>query len=440
MEESNTKKINLEHVTKVEGHAEVDISIKDGKVERAHVHSVEGARYFEGLIKGRKYDEVTLITSRICGICSSGHTICSLKAIENAFGMEASNQTQLMRELITIGERIRSHASHIYFFCLPDYLGYSSAIDMAREYSAEVKDAMEIVRVGNELIKLIGGRDMHPFVSVVGGFTKIHSPEEFDKMKDEIIGIIPAIKRTIELFASIEVPKYKKDDTVFLSLDNHKSFPLHTGDLITNTKKKIKLKDYKKFIEETFHEGSTAKFATISGKEYTTGALARINNSYKRLSVNTKDMIKKLDLKFPSTNLFDQNLAQALEILHWAERAITILENHKFHSEERQKVVLKEGVKEYRGIAAIEVPRGILFHDYTFDKNGILTNANIITPTVQNLPDMEVNVRSYLNEVLEKEPQKDKDELVLEIEKMVRAFDPCFSCSTHFLKVNWDEK
>ena len=440
MADENSKKINLEHVTKVEGHAEVDISIKDGKVERAHVHSVEGARYFEGLIKGRKYDEVTMITSRICGICSCGHTICSIKAIENAFGIEASKQSELLRELITIGERIRSHASHIYFFCLPDYLGYSSAIDMAREYSSEVKDAMEIVRVGNELIKLIGGRDMHPFVSVPGGFTKIHPQEEFNRIKNEIINIIPAIKRTIKLFASIDVPKYNKNDTVFLSLDNHKSYPLHTGDIITNTNKKVKQKDYKNFIEETFHEGSSAKFATINGKEYTTGALARINNSHKRLSMNTKDMIKQLNLKFPSTNLFDQNLAQALEILHWAERAATILENNTFESEGKKEIKLKEGVSEYRGIAAIEVPRGILFHDYTFDKNGILTNANIITPTVQNLPDMEENVRAYLNEVIEKEPQKDKDELKLEIEKMVRAFDPCFSCSTHFLKVNWKEE
>ncbi|MFW6009586.1 MAG: nickel-dependent hydrogenase large subunit, partial [archaeon] len=195
----NLNKINLEHVTKVEGHAEVDISIKNGKVEKANVHSVEGARYFEGLIRGRKYDEVTLITSRICGICSCGHTVCSIKAIENAFSIKVSRQTELLRELITIGERIRSHASHIYFFCLPDYLGYSSAIDMANKYASQIKDAMDIVRVGNNLIKLIGGRDMHPFVSVPGGFTKIHSQEEFINIKEELKNIIPAIKRTITL-------------------------------------------------------------------------------------------------------------------------------------------------------------------------------------------------------------------------------------------------
>lgn len=433
-----TRKITLNHVTKVEGHAEVDISIKDGHVQHCHVHSVEGARYFEGLIKGRKYDEVTLITSRICGICSCGHTIASIKAIENAFKITPTHQTELLRELVTIGERIRSHASHIYFFSLPDYLGYSSAIDMAKKYNQEIKDCLEIVRVGNELVKLIGGRDMHPFAAVVGGFTKIANQNEFDSINKELKNLLPLIRKTIELFASLKVPKYQKDDTVFISLDDHETFPLHNGEIITNTGLRFKTKDYEKFINEYFHKGSTAKFAVIEGKEYMTGALARINNSFDKLNKHTKKMIKDLKLNFPSTNLFDNNLAQALEMLHWCERAIDILENNTFKPEEPVKPIMA-GKEEYRGVGVIEVPRGILFHDYTFNKDGFLTNANIITPTVQNLPDMEVNVKTYLNEYLEKHQDKGKEILQIEIEKMIRAFDPCFSCSTHFLKVNWEE-
>ncbi len=432
------KKITLNHVTKVEGHAEVDISIKDGKVEHCHVHSVEGARYFEGIIKGRKYDEITMITSRICGICSCGHTIASIKAIENALGIEVTKQTELLRELVTIGERIRSHASHIYFFSLPDYLGYSSAIDMAKKYNVQIKDCLEITRVGNELVKLIGGRDMHPFVTVVGGVTSLKSQEEFDRVLKELKAIMPMVNRTIELFSSLDVPKYKKEDTVFVSLDNHKSFPLHTGNILMSNGREFGQNDYQKFMEEHFHKDSSAKFATIEGKEFMTGALARINNSYDKLSINTKKMIKKLKLDFPSSNLFDNNLAQALEILHWLERGIEIFEKNKFVYEEPVKPKLDKPSS--RGIAAIEVPRGILFHDYAFDEKGYVTNANIMTPTVQNLADMEVNVKTYLNEVLDKNPHKDKAELQVEIEKMIRAFDPCFSCSTHFLKVNWEEE
>ncbi len=435
-----TKKITLNHITKVEGHAEIDISIKDGKIEHCHVHSVEGARYFEGLIKGRKYDEVTMITSRICGICSCGHTIASITAIEKALGIKPSTQTLLLRELVTIGERIRSHASHIYLFSLPDYLGYSSAIAMAKKYNQEVKNCLEIVRVGNELVKLVAGRDMHPFTPVAGGFTNVHPQEDFDKILEELKKIKPLTIKTIELFASLDVPNYNKDDTNFVSLDNHETFPLHTGDIIMSKgNRTFKPEQYQEFLKENFHEGSTAKFASIDGKEFMTGALARINNSFDKLSPETKNIIQRLNMKFPSTNLFYNNQAQALETLHWLERAVEILENNKFKPEEIILPNLEEK-KSRRGIGAIEVPRGILFHDYTFNEEGFLTNANIITPTVQNLADMEVNVKTYLNQVLEKEPNKNKDELKLEIEKMVRSFDPCFSCSTHFLQVNWKEK
>ena len=168
-----------------------------------------------------------------------------------------------------------------------------------------------------------------------------------------------------------------------------------------------------------------------------TGALARINNAGDRLSMRTKALIKKYKVKFPSSNLFLNNLAQALEILHWSERAIEILENNKFKPEIPIKIDFKK-TKSCQGIGAIEAPRGILFHDYTFNKKGILEKANIITPTVQNLADMELSVKQYLNQVLEKEPNKSKELLVKEIEKLVRAFDPCFSCSTHFLKVKWE--
>lgn len=437
-EKKPIKKITLNHITKVEGHAEVNISIKDGKIEHCHVHSVEGARYFEGLIKGRMYDEVTLITSRICGICSCGHTIASIKAIENAFGMKPSLQTQLLRELVTIGERIRSHASHIYFFSLPDFLGYGNAIDMAKEYKQEVKDCLEIIRVGNEIIACIGGRDMHPFCPVVGGFTKDPDIARLQTLKQSLIDSLPLAEKCVELFASLEVPNYSRPDTVFISLDNLKTFPLHTGDIVSNTGLKFAPDQYEDFITEYFEPGSTAKFASMKGKEFMTGALARINNAGDRLTPRVQGLMKRLQIGVPSTNLFLNNLAQALEILHWTERAIEIIETHEFKPEKIAEPVLEPG-KSYRGIAAIEVPRGILFHDYSFNGEGVLTDANIITPTVQNLADMEINVKTYLNQVITENPHKDKDELALEIEKMVRAFDPCFSCSTHFLKINWEE-
>jgi len=246
------------------------------------------------------------------------------------------------------------------------------------------------------------------------------------------------MEKTVELFAKLKIPKYERKDSVFLSLENHETFPLHTGKIISNTGLEFEQEDYKKFIHEYFQKGSSAKFASVEGKEVMTGALARINNAQEKLSPRSKKLIKKNKLKVPSSNLFLNNQAQAIEILHWTERAIEILEKNEFKPEEIIQPNFEEG-KKMTGVAAIEVPRGILFHDYTFNENGILEEANIITPTVQNLADMELGVKTYLNSILKKNPNKSKKELVLEIEKMVRAFDPCFSCSTHFLQVNWEE-
>ncbi len=434
---TKTKKITLDHVTKVEGHAEVHIKIKDGKVQECHVHSVEGARYFESIIKGRKYDEISLITSRICGICSCGHTVASITATERALGVTPSLQSRLIRELITIGERIRSHASHLYFFVLPDFLGAGNAIELAKDHPQEIKNCLEIVRVGNALIEAFGGRDMHPFVPMVGGVTQVPDQAQVAQLKRELVPLFPLVKNTIKLFSSLDVPQYENPDTVFLSLENDKTFPLLTGDILSNTGLRFSPKDYESFVEEYFHRDSTAKFATVEGKAFMTGALARINQAEDRLSPEVLSIMKKYKSPFPTTNLFHNNLAQALEIYHWLLRAVEILDAHSFAPEKPKKVDLKQGP--LRGISAIEVPRGILFHDYEFNRKGVLKKANIITPTVQNLAEMEASVKAYLNQVISKNPRKSKAKLQLEIEKMIRAFDPCFSCSTHFLEVKWEE-
>jgi coenzyme F420-reducing hydrogenase alpha subunit len=282
---------------------------------------------------------------------------------------------------------------------------------------------------------------MHPFTGVVGGFTKIHNQEEFNKILTELKNIIPLSKETIKLFANLNTPKYSKEDTNFVSLSNHETFPLHTGEIfMSKNNKTYQPEQYQEFLDEHFHNNSTAKFASIDGKEFNIGALARINNSFDKLSQETKGIIKELNLNFPSTNLFDNNLAQAIEILHWTQRAIEIIENNTFKQEKIIRPEFEENGISKRGISAIEVPRGILFHDYTFNDQGILTNANIITPTVQNLADMEENIKTYLNQILKEDQYKDKNKLKLEIERMVRSFDPCFSCSTHFLEINFKEK
>lgn len=428
-----SRKITLNHITKVEGHANLDVEIDNGKLVKCDLGAVEGARFFEGLVVGRKYDEIKEITSRICGICSVGHSMTSLKATENAFGIKISKQTQLLREMMTMGERIRSHATHLYFLVLPDYLGYESAIEMAPKYKKEVGRAIHLMKTGNELVDKIGGRQMHPFTSIVGGFTHVPSKKDFDYLLSLLKESRNYGVETLKIFLSLKYPEVILD-IEHIALQSAVDQPLLDGPIVSDKGLKTSEKNYVDFIDEYIVKYSTAKFAVREGKGFMTGALARINLNYERLSQDIKDLLKKHSIKFPSKNIFFNNIAQAVEIVYWIDRSIDAIEKNSFVPEPIPMFDPKAGT----GRAVTEVPRGILFHEYEFDAKGYVKSCNIITPTVQNLRSMEDFIRHYVASMLEE--NKDEQYITFEIEKLIRAYDPCFSCSAHFLKVNWKEK
>jgi sulfhydrogenase subunit alpha len=419
------KKIDMNYITKIEGHASLYLDISDGKVKECNLKSVEGARFFEGIVKGKHYTEIPEITSRICGICSCAHTITSIKAIENAFNIQVSEQTKLLRELLTIGERIRSHTTHLYFLVLPDYLGYESGIVMAKKHKKEVNRALELMKLGNNLIQVVGGRVMHPVTFEIGYCTYLPKKDELDDLLKRLkLHKRDAIK-TAELFSSIDTPLFERE-TEYVSLKQLDGFPLISGDIISTKGLNIKANQYKKFFKEFIVPYSTAKFAVRDGKAYFTGALARVNTNQRLLCKEAENMIKKSRKKFPSHNPFYNNFAQSLELIHWIDRAIEIIEKWDFKKEYPQEIKPKAE----QGIAVTEAPRGLLFHDYIFDKKGIVKKCNIITPTAQFLNNLEKDIREYVSKNL---IDKSEKELKLEIEKLIRAYDPCFSCSTHFL-------
>ncbi len=426
------KKITIEHITKIEGHATLDLKIEKGKVIICKLGSTEGARFFESIIVGKKYDEAYEICSRICGICSCGHTVCGLRALEKALDVKVTKQTELLRELITIGERIRSHLSHLYFFVLPDYLGFESALAMVPKYRKEVTTALGINHIGNELVATVGGRDMHPFASIPGGFTQIPKDEDLKKIAKKFKGQRKEIKGIIQFFGKLKYPNYTHEGQ-YVCIKQSGEFSLHDGNLVSNKGLNLEPSRYKEHLEEYIVTHSSAKFAVMEGKEYMTGALSRINLNYKELNPSVKKLIKESGIKFPSHNPFHQNFAQALEVLHWVDQAISIIDKNTFVHEDPVKFKPKAG----HGVAAIEVPRGILFHDYKLDDEGKVTEANIITPTVQNLANVNIEIRGFVDKLLARKKKLSKAELVSNIEMLIRAYDPCFSCSTHFLKVNW---
>jgi coenzyme F420-reducing hydrogenase alpha subunit len=356
----------------------------------------------------------------------------SLKATEDAFGIYVSKQTKLLRELMSIGERIRSHSTHLYFLALPDYLGYESAIEMAPKYKKEISKALHLMKTGNELVATTGARQMHPVSSVVGGFTDIPS-------KKQVRNLLLLLKEsrsqaidTLRLFCKLKYPSLELE-TEHIALESEDSQPILEGAVVSDKGLRTNQENYGDFIDEYIVKHSTAKFAVKEGKSFVTGALARMNLNHENISKEIKKILKKNKIIFPSKNIFLNNVAQAVELVYWIDNAIKIFEENNFKQERLIEFKPKAGI----GRSATEVPRGILFHEYEFDEQGFVKNCNIITPTTQNLRSMEEHIKVYVKKMLVS--KNNKDYITLEIEKLIRAFDPCFSCSAHFLKVNWKE-
>ncbi|MEM4330864.1 MAG: nickel-dependent hydrogenase large subunit [Candidatus Pacearchaeota archaeon] len=415
------REINLNHLCKVEGHASVYIRIKKNRVETVELKAEEGARFFEGLLLGKKAEDVLEIVSRICGICSSSHTIAAANALERALGKKVFKKTKVIREMMLIGERIRSHATHLYFLILPDYLNWGNKL----RDNQRINEAIKLIRFGNKIIERIGGREIHPFIK----------KEEFLNLTDlekEAKELRKIAERTVFLFNSLDYPEMERE-CEFLCLKKEGEYSFSEGEL-TSSDKRIKTSDYSRHLKENIKEYATSKFVLFDGRPYVCGASVRINNNFKEIDTRTKKIIRKNKIKIPIKNPFKNSIAQALEISICIEKFLQLTKMLK--SLKEKEVVTNSFIG--RGISAIEAPRGTLFHEYNVSKEGKIIYCNIITPTAQNLNQIEIDIKDYLNNLLKRKCSKER--IIKDIERLIRAYDPCFSCSTHFLKVKLVEE
>ncbi|MFC1722543.1 Ni/Fe hydrogenase subunit alpha [Nanoarchaeota archaeon] len=424
-----TRTINLDHVAKIEGHARLNIVVKDGIVEKCELNLMEGARYFEGILKGKKYNDVSHITSRICGVCSVVHTIAAVQAVESAFGILVTDQTKKLRELLNIGGVLQSHALHLYFLTLPDYFGKGSALEMIKEHKEVIERALRLKRLGNKLVVAMAGRDVHPIGCVVGGFSRVPKKEQLDGLREDLKQAKDDAVETVKLFMSLDYPEMELDIPHFALTGG--PFFFSSTMLKCQGGTCFPSEDYHNHIKEHFHEGSAAEFATKEGKNYFVGSLARLQNNVEMLSAEAKAYVG--DLK-DVLNPYMNTPAQAIEILECVNRASELLEGFEPKEEGSPEIVVKP--RECEGIAAISAPRGVLFHRYKFDKDGYCIFADITTPTTQNLPTIEKAICVLLPKILD----DDEEEIKMKIEKLIRAYDPCISCSTHFLELNIERK
>jgi sulfhydrogenase subunit alpha len=426
-----TKEINLNHITKIEGHANLTLKIENNKVIKCELKAMEGARFFEGLILNKNLEDIQEIVSRICGICSAAHSVCAIQALEEAIKIKPSKQQKIIRELLMIGERIRSHSTHLYFLSLPDYFDKESALDLGSEHKDKINNALSLITLGNRIVETFGGREMHPFLKIKEKLPELNT----EKILHELSISKPKIIETIKLFEDLDYPKLERE-TDYLCLHEPDDYPAISGKIISNTGLFID-DDYDKHLKENIKEYATSKFVLKEGKAYMLGSIARINNNYMALDHESqhhlKEFLIKKNLKFPLKNPHYNNFCQAIELLIMQKRAIKIIQDLPKNLDKVPdlKIKIKEGI----GVSAVEAPRGTLFHEYKVDKTGKIIFCNIITPTAQNLNMIEADIIMLVNKLLANNETKEK--ITKELEKLIRSYDPCFSCSTHFLKVNW---
>ncbi len=420
--------IKLENLTKMEGHGSLDIKIKDGKVKYVKLKITESKRFYTQAIVNKFAISLPLMTSRICGTCSIAHLTCCSEAVERAFDYTPSDQTLLLRKLSLYGMMIRDHALHLFMFCLPDLFGKDSVLDFDTSQDEMIKKAFAIKGAGNNLSKVIAGRAVHATFAEVGKFSHIPEKDAIKKITDELKSVREYALEFVEIFYNCQFKLERNTDFIALVT---KDFSFTNGTISDSTGESIKEEKYWDYLNRIVIPYSQATGYSFKGKEYMVGAIARMNLNKSNLHSATKaDISKYLDV-FPSKNIYHNNLAQAIELLHCIDHSIELLEANEFKEEQHSPVVVKEG----EGIGLIEAPRGTLYYMISVDKTGKVKYGNIIVPTQQNVIGMEKSVA----QLVEEDVHRDRKEIEYGIEKLIRAYDPCMSCASHFLKINWSE-
>ncbi len=435
------KKISIDHLARVEGNGGISATIDGKVVSDVKFNIYEGPRLIEKLTLGLTPEEDVSMSPRICAICTLSHKNAVLRALENALNVEIHPKSYLCRELMHMGEMIESHSLHTYYLALPDYLGYPNAIAMASDYNLEVKIALEMKNFANHIMKVLSGRFIHGENPIIGGFGKFPSREELLFIKNRAIQFIPFVKKTVELFCGLDYPDNPEQDTVYACCEpGNNDYGFWGDEILLSTGERFFKDDYQKLTNEFVVSYSFCKHSRYKGKPYSVGALARVNNLGERLKGETGKMYKKFFSNRWKVNPLFHNAAQALEISYCFERIIELVDEILKFKENPKPVSYK--AKNGKGTGLVEAPRGLLIHHHEV-KDGRISYVDIVTPTAQNAEDIERYCHIAAQNLLDSGKE---DKIKERMELVVRAFDPCISCSVHMAEVtqapsdNWKNK
>jgi coenzyme F420-reducing hydrogenase alpha subunit len=425
MAEPRTKTIRTDYLARVEGEGAMIVRIADGKVEDVKLNIYEPPRFFEAFLRGRAFTEAPDITARICGICPVAYQMSACRAMEQACGVEVGGQLRALRRLLYCGEWIESHALHVYMLHLPDFLGYESAIELARDNPEAVAKALELKKVGNELMALIGGREIHPINVRVGGWYRVPRKRELRPIREKLERAREIALETVRFTAGLDFPDYEQDYEL-VALDAAGEYPIDQGRIVSNRGLDIAVSEYDDHFVEEHVAWSNALHSSLRKRgSYLCGPLARFALSFDRLSPLAADSAREAGLEAAERNPFRSIIVRSVEMVYAADEAIRLIDEYEEPDAPAVELEPKAGV----GHGCTEAPRGILYHRYELDGDGTILDAKIVPPTSQNQRTIEEDLRG----VVERSLDVPDDELSILCEQTIRNYDPCISCATHFL-------
>lgn len=422
-----TRTIHVESLARVEGEGALYVRTCGNKVQDVQLKIFEPPRFFEAFLRGRAYTEAPDITARICGICPVAYQMSAVHAVENAFGVIIPPYLRELRRLLYCGEWIESHTLHVYMLHAPDFLGFEDAIRMAKDHPKEVERGLQLKKAGNEIVKLFGGREIHPINVKVGGFYKLPCRLDAAILLEKLKKARDAALETVLWVAEFPFPQFELDYE-FVALAHPNEYPFNEGRLISNRGLDIDIRDYDKHFEETHVAHTNALHSTLTGRgEYFVGPMARYNLNADRLSPLVKSAREKIGFPNFCKNPFQSIIVRSLEVLYACDEAVRILTNYSDQHSPAVEILPRVGT----GHAGTEAPRGILYHRYRFAEDGKIEDAKIVPPTSQN----QKTIESDLRQLVEKSINLSQTKLVRLCEQAIRNYDPCISCATHFLKL-----
>lgn len=431
--------IDVHHLTRVEGHGNIVVNVTNGAVETCDWRVPEAPRFFEAMVRGRHYTEVARIVSRICGICSVGHSLASVKATEDALGIPVSDQTKKLRRLAKHAENLDSHIVHVLFLVAPDLLGVPSVFPLVPMHGDVVRRALRLKRFGHEFGSALCGRTTHPTRIVPGGFSELPAKAELVELRRRIdADLMPDLRSILDTVASLanKFPVFDRP-TEYIALHSPDEYALYDGDIQSvlpdGAKQIYKVADYRSCTNEYVDARSTAKYARNKLASYLVGALARFNNNHEQLHPEARKLADGLGLKGMCFNPYLNTAVQVVEIVHSVYESIRLLDELIASGivEEEPGKPTKHGP----GSSAVEVPRGILFHRYDYDQDFMCLGGDCVIPTNQNHANIQRDFEKLVPEMLQ--ANRSEQEMELGLEMLVRAYDPCISCSTHYLDVRF---